>query len=216
MKSYVFIAMVICSIIIYPFEAKSQDSGDLRIKSVTLVDGTVISAQNYAATDAAATDELQVKSVEFTDGTIIEADHFEILDQNMKKTGNYFAVAIDEYGGMAGIVTMRDLLELIVGEWKEHDEEPEPSDIEKIGDSLWRIQGAASLDEVAEELDVELPLDEYDTFGGYVLGELCYVPDDGTQVSVLTPDLEIMVTTIKDHRVEETTVRKRIVQEEQT
>ena len=88
MKSYVFIAMVICSIIIYPFEAKSQDSGDLRIKSVTLVDGTVISAQNYAATDAAVTDELQVKSVEFTDGTIIEADHFEILDQNMKKTGN--------------------------------------------------------------------------------------------------------------------------------
>ena len=63
---------------------------------------------------------------------------------------------------------------------------------------------------------MELPLDEYDTFGGYVLGELCYVPDDGTQVSVLTPDLEIMVTTIKDHRVEETTVRKRIVQEEQT
>ena len=106
------------------------------------------------------------------------------LFSNMKKTGNYFAVAID--------------------------------DIEKIGDSLWRIQGAASLDEVAEELDVELPLDEYDTFGGYVLGELCYVPDDGTQVSVLTPDLEIMVTSIKDHRVEETTVRKRIVQEEQT
>ena len=138
------------------------------------------------------------------------------LFSNIKKTGNYFAVAIDEYGGMAGIVTMRDLLELIVGEWKEHDEEPEPSDIEKIGDSLWCIQGAASLDEVAEELDVELPLDEYDTFGGYVLGELCYVPDDGTQVSVLTPDLEIMVTSIKDHRVEETTVRKRIVQEEQT
>ena len=42
------------------------------------------------------------------------------------------------------------------------------------------------------------------------------MPDDGTQVSVLTPDLEIMVTSIKDHRVEETTVRKRIVQEEQT
>ena len=136
------------------------------------------------------------------------------LFSNMKKTGNYFAVAIDEYGGMAGIVTMRDLLELIVGEWKEHDEEPEPSDIEKIGDCFWRIQGAASLDEVAEELDVELPLDEYDTFGGYVLGELGYVPDDGTQVSVLTPDLEIMVTSISDHRVETTTVRKRLTPEE--
>ncbi len=136
------------------------------------------------------------------------------LFSNMKKTGNYFAVAIDEYGGMAGIVTMRDLLELIVGEWKEHDEEPQPSDIEKIGDSFWRIQGAASLDEVAEELDIELPLDEYDTFGGYVLGELGYVPDDGTQVSVLTPDLEIMVTSISDHRVETTTVRKRLTPDE--
>ena len=136
------------------------------------------------------------------------------LFSNMKKTGNYFAVAIDEYGGMAGIVTMRDLLELIVGEWKEHDEEPEPSDIEKIGDSFWRIQGAASLDEVAEELDIELPLDGYDTFGGYVLGELGYVPDDGTQVSVLTPDLEIMVTSISDHRVETTTVRKRLTPDE--
>lgn len=135
------------------------------------------------------------------------------LFSNMKKTGNYFAVAIDEYGGMAGIVTMRDLLELIVGEWKEHDEAPEPSDIEKIGDSFWRIQGVASLDEVAEELDIELPLDEYDTFGGYVLGELGYVPDDGTQVSVLTSDLEIMVTSISDHRVETTTVRRRLTQE---
>lgn len=138
------------------------------------------------------------------------------LFSNMKKTGNYFTVAIDEYGGMAGIVTMRDLLELIVGEWKEHDEEPEPSDIEKIGDSFWRIQGAASLDEVAEELDIELPLDEYDTFGGYVLGELGYVPDDGTQVSVLTPDLEIMVTSISDHRVETTNVRKRLTPPEPT
>ena len=56
-----------------------------------------------------------------------------------------------------------------------------------------------------------LPLDEYDTFGGYVLGELCYVPDDGTQVSVLTPDLEIMVTSIKDHRIEETNGAKNVL-----
>lgn len=132
------------------------------------------------------------------------------LFANMKKTGNYFAVAIDEYGGMAGIVTMRDLLELIVGEWKEHDEQPQPSDIEKTGDNCWKIQGAASLDEAAEELDVELPLDEYDTFGGYVLGQLGYVPDDGTQVSVTTPDLEIRVCSICDHRVEETIVRKKL------
>ena len=76
-------------------------------------------------------------------------------------------------------------------------------------------QAAAEGCVLLENKNNTLPLDEYDTFGGYVLGELCYVPDDGTQVSVLTPDLEIMVTSIKDHRVEETTVRKHIVKEEQ-
>ena len=132
------------------------------------------------------------------------------LFSNMKKTGNYFAVAIDEYGGMAGIVTMRDLIELIVGEWQEHDEKPRQCDIEKVSDTVWKIQGAASLAEAAKELDIELPLGEYDTFGGFVLGELGYVPDDGTQAVVTMPILEITVTSMCDHRVEETIV-KRIV-----
>lgn len=131
------------------------------------------------------------------------------LFSNMKKTGNYFAVAIDEYGGMAGIVTMRDLLQLIVGEWKEHDEEPQPQDIEKTGENSWRIQGSASLDEAAEALELELPQDEYDTFGGYVLGQLGYVPDDGSSVTLETPELTVEVCSVMDHRVEETLVTKK-------
>ena len=74
--------------------------------------------------------------------------------------------------------------------------------IEKFGDSLWRIQGAASLDEVAEELDIELPLDEYDTFGGYVLGALGSIPEDGTSFCMETEQLDIKVENICGHCAE--------------
>lgn len=137
------------------------------------------------------------------------------LFRNMKKTGNYFAVAIDEYGGMAGIVTMRDLLELIVGEWKEKDEEPEPEDIRKVHDNIWHIRGAASLDEVAKELETQLPVDEFDTFGGYILGELGYVPDDGSTLSLEAGELIIQVKSVEDHRIEDTVVKKKLVDEQE-
>ena len=130
------------------------------------------------------------------------------LFANMKKTGNFFAVAIDEYGGMAGIVTMRDLLELIVGEWTENDEEKEPEEIVRVDENTWRVRGIASLEEAEEAFGVSLPTEEYDTFGGYVFGQLGYVPDDGTAFRLESDGLSIEVTKIEDHRIEEATVTR--------
>ena len=111
------------------------------------------------------------------------------LFQNMKKTGNYFAVVLDEYGGMDGIITVRNLIEL-------------------ISTDTWKIMGSASLDDVAEELKIKLPVDEYETFGGYIFGELGAVPDDGSQFELETDDLWIKVMRVKEHRVENTVVKK--------
>lgn len=133
-----------------------------------------------------------------------------VLFGEMKENGNYFAVAIDEYGGMAGIVTMRDLIELIVGEWNEKDEEPKPDDIQKKGEDSWLILGGTSLDDVAKELDVKLPVDEFDTFGGYVFDCLGYVPEDGKkELKVETEELVICIRSVEDHRIEETFVEKK-------
>ena len=68
--------------------------------------------------------------------------------------------------------------------------------------------GSASLDDVAEELKIELPVDEYETFGGYIFGELGAVPDDGSQFEIETDDLWIKVMRVKEHRVENTVVKK--------
>ena len=103
------------------------------------------------------------------------------LFQNMKKSGNYFAVVLDEYGGMEGIITVRDLIEELVGDLSEEQEADRQQEIEQVSDDTWKILGTTQLDDVADALDVELPVDEYDTFGGYIFGELGTVPDDGSQ-----------------------------------
>ena len=130
------------------------------------------------------------------------------LFQNMKKSGNYFAVVLDEYGGMEGIITVRDLIEELVGDLSEEQEADRQQEIEQVSDDTWKILGTTQLDDVAEALDVELPVDEYDTFGGYIFGELGTVPDDGSQFEMETPDLIIKVVRVKDHRVENTVVKK--------
>ena len=137
----------------------------------------------------------------------------DTLCKNMKVTGIHFAVAIDEYGGMSGIVTMHDLIELIIGELFEAGEEPKPEEIEKLEENCWRIQGCADIDDVAETLDISLPVDEYDTFGGYVFGQLGRIPADGTSFFMETEDLDIKIENVKDHRVESTIVSKKKTEE---
>lgn len=90
-----------------------------------------------------------------------------ILFAHMKKVRIYFAVVLDEYGGMSGIVTLHDLVEALVGELEEEEMPAKPEDIKKIKEDVWRIQGCAQLDEVSEALGVEFP-EVFDTFSGFV------------------------------------------------
>lgn len=133
----------------------------------------------------------------------------DTLCKNMKTTGVHFAVAIDEYGGMSGIVTMHDLIELIIGELFEEGEEQEPEDMELLEENCWRIQGSADLEEVAEILNLALPVDEYDTFGGYVFGVLGRIPDDGDSFCMETENLDIRVENVQAHRMESAIVSKK-------
>jgi len=134
----------------------------------------------------------------------------DILFAQMKKTKNHFAVVLDEYGGTMGIVTMNDLLEQLVGDLEDFDSgEREKIEIEKLDDNKWRIDGGVSLDEVAMELEVHLPLDDYETFSGYVFGTYGTVPDDGSHFDIETDTLLIKVIEIKEHRVKSAIVSKK-------
>ena len=131
----------------------------------------------------------------------------DVLFRQMKKTRNHFAVVLDEYGGVQGIVTMNDLLEQLVGDLDDDIGMPEePGEIEQLDESTWRILGTAPLDDVAEQLHVTLPTEEYDTFGGFVFGSYGSVPDDGTQFEIDACGLDIKVVEIAEHRVEQALV----------
>jgi len=133
----------------------------------------------------------------------------QVLCRNMKKSGVHFAVAIDEYGGMSGIVTMHDLVELIMGEMFEEGDEPKAEEIMKTGDNQWRIMGLTDIDDAAEALGMELEREEYDTFGGYIIGQLGRIPEDGAVVSFETDKLKIRIEKISQHRAEVITVSRK-------
>lgn len=129
-----------------------------------------------------------------------------VLFENMKKTRNYFAVVVDEYGGLSGIVTITDLLECIVGDiFDDDDPGVQIPDVEPLDSKTWRISGKAPLDDVEKALGLKLECD-YDTFAGYVLTVLGSLPEDGTMTSVSTDRLAIKVMAVRDHCIESTMV----------
>ena len=127
----------------------------------------------------------------------------DVLFRNMKREKKHFAVVLDEYGGLSGVISMHDLMELLVGELNEEDKE-----IISVDDNTWKISGGASLDDVAEELELKLPVEEYDTFGGYIFGELGKIPDDGAKFVLKAGGMKIQVEKVENHRIIDTIVRR--------
>ena len=127
----------------------------------------------------------------------------DVLFENMQKSRNHFSVVLDEYGGTVGIITMNDLLEEIVGDLEnESSAEKKDPDILQIEENKWLIYGCASLDDVEEVLEIKLPIDEYETFSGYVFGIYCTIPEDNSAFTVETEQLFIEVLNVVNHTVE--------------
>ncbi len=133
----------------------------------------------------------------------------DTLFSNMQKQKVHFAIVLDEYGGMSGIVTMEDLLEEIVGNIYDEFDPKEDVEIEQLEDNLWRVNGTVDLETLAEALDIELPLkEEYDTLGGMVFSEFSSIPEDGAKPDVTINGLHVQVESILDHRIEKALVSK--------
>ena len=157
---------------------------------------------------------LEDKSKESIMANIVREPYF--VHENMKadrlfaqmkqNDADHFAVVVDEYGGMSGIITITDLVEELVGDFT--DAESIEDRFEKIGDNLWNVPGITGLADIAEELDLSLPADKYDTFGGYVIAMLGEIPKDGTQVHLNTDELTINIMEIKHHRIEKCRISK--------
>lgn len=176
-------------------------------ESVDVVEGVLCAKDYFALADKTRENIMQnaVRPPYF----VPEGVRADVLFKQMKKSKNHFAVVLDEYGGVTGIATMNDLLAQIVGDFDDDQSAPEEKpDIVKLSEDTWEIQGGASLDDVDRALSIELPTDEYDTFGGYVMGLYGSVPEDGTVLSLTAGPLVIENCIVENHRVESAKVLK--------
>lgn len=130
------------------------------------------------------------------------------LFRQMQMSKRHFAIVLDEYGGLAGIITMSDLLEEIVGDLDNDSEAPTEEEITEIDSNTWKILGSTDIDLVSDILNIELPVEEYNTFAGMILGELGAIPEDGTTTELEAYGLQIKVTKISEHRIDEAVVCK--------
>jgi Hemolysins and related proteins containing CBS domains len=144
---------------------------------------------------------------------VLETVRADTLFRNMRENRTHFAVVLDEYGGVTGVATMSDLLEQLVGDLDDDQTEPSVPDISEIAEDEWMILGATSLDDVEDALKMPLPVDEYDTFGGFVLGTYGNIPGDGEFVTVDYENLQIRDIEVRDRRVEHARVKKLSKQE---
>ena len=142
--------------------------------------------------------------------------HADDLFRDMQKGKIHMAIVIDEYGQTAGVITMEDLLEEIVGNIYDEFDSEEPPEIVQLEDNLWRISGGAYVEDIAEALDLDLPEDiDYDTLGGMIFSCLRIIPADGSQFDVQVNGLNIHVEKMEDQRVESALVSKILPEKEE-
>jgi putative hemolysin len=103
------------------------------------------------------------------------------LLKEMRKQKVHMAIVVDEYGGTAGLITLEDILEEIVGEIEDEYDQDDPV-IKKIDDAHYTVKGSLPIYELNEELDLDLPEDEFETVGGVIYDIVGSLPEEGTTV----------------------------------
>ena len=117
------------------------------------------------------------------------------------------AVVVDEYGGTEGIITMEDLIESIVGNIQdEYDNEEE--ELKKISDTIYTVDGGASIDDVSHLINVNLQIDDCETIAGLMLEHLVDVPKDSDRPSVIIDKVKFTAVKIEDRRIARIMIEK--------
>ncbi len=144
--------------------------------------------------------EVDIKNIMREAYFVSENKPINELFKDLQKNKIQMAIAIDEYGGTAGIVTMEDLLEEIVGNiFDEYDEVED--EYEKIDDYTFRISGGISINNLKKILQVEIPEGEYETLSGYLLELLGRIPEEGEKPIIETEHINYKIEEYEDKRI---------------
>ena len=145
---------------------------------------------------------------------IPESKRTSELFKEMQKQKNHIAVVIDEYGGTAGIVTVEDLIEEIVGNiFDEYDEVED--EVTQIDDFVYVIEGLTNISEVEDIIKANLPVEEYDTLSGFILGQLGRFPHDNEEVTIMFNGFKFEILGTDDKIITKVRVTKPVISDKE-
>lgn len=121
------------------------------------------------------------------------------LLQEMQQRQVHLAVVVDEYGGTAGLVTLEDLIEEIIGEVQDEYDFNETAAYQQVSENEYICNARLDLDDLNRLLDIALPTDENDTLGGFIFSQVGEVPEPGTVIT--TNEVQIVVLSVDRHRI---------------
>ena len=131
---------------------------------------------------------------------VSETKRVNELFQELRKDKKQIAIVLDEYGGTAGMVTMEDILEEIVGEiYDEYDKETDK--FKKIDNNTFLFDASIALYDVEKFLDIEIDEEDVDTLGGYLIKKLDRIPKDGEKPIVETEKVTYKIEKVKDRQI---------------
>ncbi|MCD7797169.1 MAG: hemolysin family protein [Clostridiales bacterium] len=132
------------------------------------------------------------------------------LFAEMTETRIMLAVVVDEYGGTAGLVTMEDVLESIVGNIRDEYDTEEKENITKIDDTTFTFDGVTDIDEAEKVLNIEFPEGDYDTLAGFIINMLSFLPtgNNAENESVTYKNLTFTVLKVSERRIEKIKVQR--------
>lgn len=156
---------------------------------------------------------LQNDTPEFSVRNLLREPYFTYEHKNtadlfleMRKSSISLAIVLDEYGVTAGLITLEDLLEEIVGEIRDEYDADEEDDITQISDREFYVLGSANLDDVSEALSLHFTSDDYDTIGGYCLGLLDHLPEKN-EIILTDNNILIRIDRMEKNRIERIYIR---------
>lgn len=130
------------------------------------------------------------------------------LFSKMKRHADHFAVVVDEYGGMCGIITVTDLVEQLVGDFDDDETECQEPELERLDSRTWKIRGTCSIHDVTKALEHEFTdAEAFETFSGFLIGKLGEIPKDGSRLKLEIEGYLIRILNVRQHCVEKAIVR---------
>ncbi len=166
----------------------------------------IINIKDIFIHQCTAEDEPNIKKLMNRPYFIPENKKLDQLLHQFKKRKHHIAIVVDEHGGVAGLITMEDVLEEIVGEISDESDKVEPH-ITRIRENEWAVLGKSEIDEVNETIPMNIPESMgYDTFSGYILDQIGRIPTEKEEFSV--GDFKVTVKAMDGNRIIEYIVKK--------